>query len=256
MDVKLICGQNLQRRSSRMFGGDAAGAENQQLGQAERTNVFPLDKGGAMFRGLLAKRCAVFKRTSAMTTLQTLAKTRHETLANIGTIVPFPSICSNLLFKYKLQNDKNSNVLSRRKYWGTKKACPAALTLWDKSTFATRRSVSSGSWSSHKVILGGTGGPINKFKERRSKTPLSHGGRAPDWLHVSSNCRSRPELAAQARTCEQGEVCSRQTCPLRALIVVWKRDSKVINRVACYDVLSGDARIFDAFCLQSWIFQL
>ena len=33
-----------------MFGGDAAGAENQQLGKAERKNVFPLDKGGAMFR--------------------------------------------------------------------------------------------------------------------------------------------------------------------------------------------------------------
>ena len=65
-----------------------------------------------MFRGLLAKRCAVFKRTSAMTTQQTLAKTRHHSLVNIGRIVPFPSTCSNLLFKYKLHNYKNSNVLS------------------------------------------------------------------------------------------------------------------------------------------------
>ena len=42
-----------------------------------------------MFRGLLAKRCAIFMRTSAMTTLQTLAKTRHHPLANIGTMIPF-----------------------------------------------------------------------------------------------------------------------------------------------------------------------
>ena len=62
-------------------------------------NVFPLDKGGAMFRGLLAKRCAKFKRTSAMTTQQTLAKTRHHSLVNIGTIIPFLSTCS----KFALQ---------------------------------------------------------------------------------------------------------------------------------------------------------
>ena len=42
-------------------------------------------------------------------------------------------------------------------------------------------------------------------------------------------------------------VCSRHACPLRALIVGWKRDSKVINRVACLDVLSGGARMFDAW---------
>ena len=144
-----------------------------------------------MFRGLLVKWCAFFKHTSAMTTLQTLAKTRHHSLVNIGTIIPCLSTCSNLLLKYKLQNHKNSNVLSRRKYWGTKKACPAALTLWNKSTFSTRRNVSSGFWSSHKVILGGTGGPINKFKERRSKTRRSNirlmG--AVGLSHVSSNCR-------------------------------------------------------------------
>ena len=36
-------------------------------------NVFLLDNGGAMFQGLLAKRYATFKCTSAMTTLQTWA---------------------------------------------------------------------------------------------------------------------------------------------------------------------------------------
>ena len=29
---------------------------------------------------------------------------------------------------------------------------------------------------------------------------------------------------------------------------------KVINRVACHDVLPGDARTFEAFSVQSWIF--
>ena len=29
---------------------------------------------------------------------------------------------------------------------------------------------------------------------------------------------------------------------------------KVINRVACHDVLPSDVRMFDAFSFQSWIF--